>query len=111
MLSSWSPSFLKLCLTGLLESADRRLARRASPLIELFEQFRNDCGRIKIALGWFSLGGNDEKARRFPDFLQRSTGLEPLCATFFDESRMQLGGSTSIYRKSGFGLHPLRNCF
>ena len=31
--------------------------------------------------------------------------------TFFAESRMQFGGSSNIYRKSGFGLHQLRNCF
>jgi hypothetical protein len=58
---------------------------------------------------WFSLGENHEKAHRFPDFLQRSTGREQLCAPFFAESRMQFGGSTNIYRKSGFGLHQLRN--
>jgi hypothetical protein len=55
------------------------------------------------------LGRKHEKAYRSPDFLQRSTGREQLCATFFAESRMQFGGSTNIYRKSGFGLHPLRN--
>jgi hypothetical protein len=60
---------------------------------------------------WFSLGENHEKAYRFPDFLQRSTGREQLGATFFAESRRQFGGSTNIYRKSGFGLHQLRNCF
>ena len=58
---------------------------------------------------WFSLGENHEKASRFPDFLQRSTGREPLCATFFEESRMRFVGSTNLYRKSGFGLHQLRN--
>jgi hypothetical protein len=57
------------------------------------------------------LGENHEKAYRSPDFLQRSTGREPLCATFFEESRMRFGGSTNLYRKSGFGLHQLRNCF
>jgi hypothetical protein len=51
---------------------------------------------------------NHEKAYRSPDFLQRSTGREQLCATFFAESRMQFGGSTNIDRKSGFGLHQLR---
>jgi hypothetical protein len=59
---------------------------------------------------WFSLGENDEKAYRLPDFLQRSTGREQRCATFFEESRMQFGSSIDIYRKSGFGLHQLRNC-
>jgi hypothetical protein len=53
---------------------------------------------------WFSLGENHEKAYRFPDFLQRSTGREQLCATFFAESRMQFGGSTNIHRKFGFDL-------
>ena len=60
---------------------------------------------------WFFLEKNHEKVYRFPDFLQRSTGREPLCATFFEESRMRFGGSTNLYRKSGFGLHQLRNCF
>jgi hypothetical protein len=50
---------------------------------------------------WFSLGENHEKVYRFPDFLHRSTGREQLCATFFAESRMQFGGSTNTYRKSG----------
>jgi hypothetical protein len=57
------------------------------------------------------LGENHENAHRFPDFLLRSTGREPLCATFFEESRMRFGGSTNLYRKSGFGLNQLRNCF
>ena len=60
---------------------------------------------------WFSLGENHEKAYRFPDFLQRGTGREQRCATFFEESRMQFGSSNDLYRKSGFGLHQLRNCF
>jgi hypothetical protein len=59
---------------------------------------------------WFSLGENHEKAYLFPDFLQHSTGREQLCATFFAESRRQFGGSTKLHRKSGFELHPLRNC-
>ena len=49
---------------------------------------------------WFSLGENHEKACRFPDFLQRSTGREQRCATFFAESRMQFGSSNNISRKS-----------
>jgi predicted transcriptional regulator len=56
------------------------------------------------------LGENHKKAYRFPDFLQRSTGREQRFATFFEESRMQFGSSNNIYRKSGFGLHQLRNC-
>ena len=59
---------------------------------------------------WFSLGENHEKACRSPDFLRRSTGREQLCATFFTESRIELRGSTNLYRKSGFGLHQLLNC-
>jgi hypothetical protein len=55
------------------------------------------------------LGRKPRKGLSLPDFLQRCTGREQLCATFFAESRMQFGGSTNIYRKSGFGLHPLRN--
>jgi hypothetical protein len=58
---------------------------------------------------WFSLGENHEKAYRFPDFLQRSAGREQRYATFFAESRMQFGIPNKIYRKSGFGLHQLRN--
>src|SRR5271168_1966479 len=45
-----------------------------------------------------------------PYFLPRSTGREHLCATFLKESRMQIGGSTNIHRKYGFGLHQLRKC-
>jgi hypothetical protein len=59
---------------------------------------------------WFSLGENHEKACRSPDFLPRNTGREQLCATFFTESRMEFRGSTNLYRKSGFGMHQLRNC-
>jgi hypothetical protein len=59
---------------------------------------------------WFSLGENDEKACRSPDFLHRSTGREQRCATFFAESRMQFGSSNNIYRKSEFSLHLLRKC-
>jgi polygalacturonase len=59
---------------------------------------------------WFSLGENHDKACHSPDFLRRNTGREPLCATFFTESRMSFHGSTNLYRKSGFGLHQLRNC-
>jgi hypothetical protein len=59
----------------------------------------------------FSLGENHEKAYRFPDFLQRSTARGQRCATFCEESRMQFGSSNDLYRKSGFGLHQLRNCF
>jgi hypothetical protein len=39
---------------------------------------------------WFSLAENHENAYRFPDFLLRSTGREPLCATFFEENRSTL---------------------
>ena len=60
---------------------------------------------------WFSLTENHEKAFRFPDFLQLSTDREQLYATFCAESRIQFGCSNNLYRKSGFGLHPLRNCF
>jgi hypothetical protein len=59
---------------------------------------------------WFSLGENHEKACRSPDFLRRSTSREQLCATFFTERRMEFHGSTNLHRKSGFGLHQLRNC-
>jgi enoyl-CoA hydratase len=59
---------------------------------------------------WFSLGENHEKVYRFPNFLPRSTGRGQLGATFFAESRMQFGGSTNFYRKSGFDRHSLRNC-
>jgi hypothetical protein len=45
----------------------------------------------------------------FPDFLQRGTSREQLCAAFFTESRMQFDGTTKPHRKSGFGLHQLRN--
>jgi hypothetical protein len=38
----------------------------------------------------------------FPDFLQRGSSREQLCADFFTESRMQFGGATKIHRKSGF---------
>jgi hypothetical protein len=58
---------------------------------------------------WFSLGENHEKAYRFPDFLQRGAGGKKRCAAFVAESRMQFGGPTKINRKSGFGLHQLRN--
>ncbi len=58
---------------------------------------------------WFSLGENHERRRRSPDFLQRGTSSEKRCAAFFAESRMQFGGLAKIHRKSGFGLHQLRN--
>ena len=58
---------------------------------------------------WFSLEENHEEAYRFPDFLQRGTGCEKRCAAFFAESRMQFGGPKKLHRKSGSGLHQLRN--
>jgi hypothetical protein len=45
----------------------------------------------------------------FPDFLKRGTSEERLCAAFFTESQMQFGSTTKLDRKSGFGLHQLRN--
>ena len=58
---------------------------------------------------WFSLGENHEKPLAFPDFLQRGTGPDQSCAAFFTESRIQFDGTTKLRRKSGFGLHQLRN--
>ncbi len=52
---------------------------------------------------------NHERSLAFPDFLQRGTSREQLCAAFFTESRRQIGGATKLHRKSGFGLHQLRN--
>jgi hypothetical protein len=49
---------------------------------------------------WFSLGEKHEKAHRFPDSRRRNTGREP-----------RFRSSNKIYRKSGFGLHQLRNCW
>ena len=67
------------------------------------ESFRHDCGLRKMARCGFPWEKNHGKASRFfPDFLHRSTGREPLCATFFTESRMQFGDSTNIYKKFGF---------
>ncbi len=58
----------------------------------------------------FSLGENHEKVLGFPGFPARGTGCrEQLCAAFFTESRMQFDGTTKPHRKSGFGLHQLRN--
>src|ERR1700685_4309866 len=59
---------------------------------------------------WFSLGENHEKVPGSPGFPARGTSRGQ-CAAFFTESRMQFGGVTKLYRKSGFGLHQLRNRF
>jgi hypothetical protein len=75
------------------------------------KQFRNYGGLTKIAMCGFSWRKTKKRSIDFPDFLQRCTGQEQRCATFFEESRMQFGSSNKIYRKSGFGLHQLRNCF
>ena len=58
---------------------------------------------------WFSLGENHEKVLGFPGFPERGTRRELLCAAFFTESRMQFDSTTKLHRKSGFGLHQLRN--
>jgi hypothetical protein len=55
------------------------------------------------------LGENHEKVLGFPGFPARRTSREQLCAAFFTESRMQFDGTTKPHRKSGFGLHQLRN--
>ena len=74
------------------------------------EQFRKHCGLKKIARCGFPWEKTTKRPVASPDFLRRSTGREQLCATFFTESRMEFRGSTNLYRKSGFGLHQLRNC-
>ena len=43
-----------------------------------------------------------------PDFL-RSTLAEGIMCGFLHESPMQFDGTTKLHRKSGFGLHQLRN--
>src|SRR6202167_3025488 len=40
---------------------------------------------------------------------ERGTNRGQRCAAFFTESRMQFDGTTKLHRKSGFGLHQLRN--
>jgi hypothetical protein len=52
---------------------------------------------------------NHENACGFPDFLPRGTSREQRFAAFFTESRMQFVGPNEFHRKSGFGLHRLRN--
>jgi hypothetical protein len=44
----------------------------SAPCLALWQLLWRDNGREV----WFSLGENHEKASRFPDFLQRSTGRE-----------------------------------
>jgi hypothetical protein len=58
---------------------------------------------------WFSLGENHERRRGSPGFPARGTHRGQSCAAFFTESRMQFDGTTKLHRKSGFGLHQLRN--
>ena len=60
---------------------------------------------------WFSLGENHERRRGSPGFPARGTHRGQSCAAFFTESRMQFDGTTNLHRKSGFGLHQLRNRF
>jgi hypothetical protein len=74
-------------------------------------QFRNYGGLVKVARSGFPWEKTTKGPVAFPDFLQRGTSREQLCAAFFTESRMQFDGTTKLHRKSGFGLHQLRNCF
>ncbi len=52
---------------------------------------------------------NHEKVLGSPGFPARGTDRGQSCAAFFTESRMQFDGTTRLHRKSGFGLHQLRN--
>jgi hypothetical protein len=82
---------------------DRR--KRFSPI----EVVRNYCGMIRIARCGFPW----EKTTKRPVASRISCAehsLRASCAAFFTESRMQFGGANKLYRKSGFGLHQLRNC-
>jgi hypothetical protein len=52
---------------------------------------------------------NHEKVLGSPGFPARGTHRGQSCAAFFTESRMRFDGTTKLHRKSGFGLHQLRN--
>jgi hypothetical protein len=58
---------------------------------------------------WFSLRENHERLFCSPGFPARGIHRGQSCAALFTESRMQFDGTTKLHRKSGFGLHPLRN--
>ena len=58
---------------------------------------------------WFSLAENHERRHGSPGFPARGTIRGQRCAAFFTESRMQFDSITELHRKSGFGLHQLRN--
>jgi hypothetical protein len=44
-----------------------------------------------------------------PDFLYAALTEGNDVRAFFTESRMQFDGTSKLHRKSGFGLHQLRN--
>jgi hypothetical protein len=75
------------------------------------KQFRNYRGLTKIARCGFSWRKTTKRSIASPisciaALVERSdVRLSSL------EGRMQFGGSKKIHRKSGFGLHQLRNCF
>jgi S-disulfanyl-L-cysteine oxidoreductase SoxD len=58
---------------------------------------------------WFSLRENHVRRHGSPGFPARGTHRGQSCAAFFTESRMQFDSTTKLHRKSGFGLHQLRN--
>jgi hypothetical protein len=72
------------------------------------ERCRNYCGLIKIARSGFPW----EKTTKVT-WLPRISSTRHLRgqrgAAFFTESRMQFDGTNKLQRKSGFGLHQLRN--
>jgi hypothetical protein len=55
------------------------------------------------------LAENHERRSGSPGFPARGANRGQSCAAFFTESRMQFDGTTKLHRKSGFGLHQLRN--
>jgi hypothetical protein len=55
------------------------------------------------------LGENHERRRGFPDFLRAALTESNDVRLSSTESRMQFDGTTKLHRKSGFGLHQLRN--
>jgi hypothetical protein len=62
----------------------------------------------KYRVEWSRPAGTTKAFFAFPDFL-RAALTKVACAVPASRDRMQFGGPTKLHRKSGFGLHQLRN--
>ena len=89
-----------------LHAAFREESRTSLPSLE---RFRNYCGPIKVARSGFPCQKTTKGGVAPPGFLRAALTEGNDVLASFTESRMQFDGTTKLHRKSGFGLHQLRN--